>query len=137
MSFISSYIAINEHFNYIVIHFRCMLYMLSCCVLVGLDWVEPMMYLHLHIICSCIRTFIFLYSYILCVGTFLIVSLSLSLSLSLHSCVSLLLWHLNPNLLRPRTLCVLGQLLPLTLHHILFSSMMMKPKRTSWRTFVN
>ena len=85
MSFISSYIAFNEHFNHIVMHFRYVLYMLSCCVLVGLDWAKPMMYLHLHVICSCIHTFIFLYSYILRVGIFLF-SLSLSLSLSSFLC---------------------------------------------------
>ena len=127
MSFKSSYIAFHEHFNYIVMHFRCVIYMLSCYVLVGLDWAEPMMFLNLHVICSCIRTFIFLYSYIFCVGTFLIVFLSLSL----HSCVSLLLWHLNTNLLR------LGHLLPLTLHHPLFGFVMRTLERTSWRTFVN
>ena len=54
-----------------------------------------------------------------------------SLSLSLHSCVSLLLWHLNTNLLR------LGHLLPLTLHHPLFGFVMRTLERTSWRTFVN
>ena len=68
-------------------------------------------------------------SYILiyyCVSTFLI------LSLSLHSCVSLLLWHL-----RPRTLYVLGHLLPPTPHLLLFGSMMRTPERTSRRTFVD
>ena len=28
--------------------------MLNCCVLVGLDWVEPMMYISSHVTCSCI-----------------------------------------------------------------------------------
>ena len=60
----------------------------------------------------------------------------LSLSLSL-SYVSLLLWHLNANLLSPKTFCVLGHLLPLTLLHLLFGSMMRMPKRTSRRTFVD
>ena len=73
-------------------------------------------------------------SYILiyyCVSTFFI------LSLSLHSCVSMLLWHLNANLLYPRTFCILGHLLPLTPHLLLFSSMMRTPERTSLRTFVD
>ena len=61
----SSYIAFHKHFNYIVMHFRCVLYMLSCCVLVGLDWAELMMYLNLHVICSCIHIFNSLHSYIL------------------------------------------------------------------------
>ena len=74
------------------------------------------------------------FSYILiyyCVGTFLI------LSLSLHSCVSLLQWDLNANLLRPKTLCVLGHLFPLISHLLLFSSMMRTPERTYRRTFVD
>ena len=68
MSFKSSYIAFHEHFNYIVMHFRYVLYMLSCFVLVGLDWAEPMMFLNLHAYAyafSCVRTFSFSYSYIL------------------------------------------------------------------------
>ena len=65
-------------------------------------------------------------------GTFLIVSFSLSL---FFVCVSLLLWHLNTNLLHLETLLVLGHppfliLLPLT-----FGSMMRRPNRTSLRTF--
>ena len=131
MSFKSSYIAFHEHFIYTVMHFRCVLYMLSCCVLVGLDWAESMMFLNLHVICSCIRTFIFLYSYILLCWYFFD-----SLSPSLHSCVSLLLWHLNTNVLRPRTLYVLGHLLPLTLHLLLFGSMIRMLERTFRRTFV-
>ena len=126
----SSYIAFHKHFNYIVMHFRCVLYMLTCCVLVDLNSIEPMMYLHLHIICSCIFMHTYLhFSYILIyyyVGTFLIVSLSLFLF-----CVSMLLWHLNKNLLHPRTLCILGHFLPLTLHHLLFDSVMRTPEKTS------
>ena len=132
----SSYIAFHEHFNYIVMHFRCVLYMLSRCVLLGLDQAEAMMYLSLHVTCSCIfihtylHFFIFLYTAI--IGTFLIVSLSLSLFLALVcSC------HLNANLLHPRTLCVLGHLLLLTLHLLLYGSMMIKLERTFQRTFVD
>ena len=112
-------------------HFRCVIYMLSCYVLVGLDWADPMMFLNLHVICSCIfmHTYLhfLLFLYILC----WYFSDCFSLSLSLHSCVSLLLWHLNANLLR------LGHLLPLTLHHPLFGFVMRTLERTSWRTFVN
>ena len=65
-------------------------------------------------------------------------TLSLSLSLSLSSsCVSLLLWHLYTNLLRPRTLCVFGYRLPLILHHLMSSFVMRKSNQTSWRTFVD
>ena len=120
-------------------HFRCVLYMLSCCVLVDLDRTEPMMFLNLHVICSCIFMHAYLQYFILwytIVGAFLIVSHTLSLSLS-SSCVSLLLWHLYTNLLRPRTLCVFGYRLPLILHHLMSSFVMRKSNQTSWRTFVD
>ena len=32
-------------------------YFVLCCALVGLDWVEPMLNLYLHVTCSCIHTF--------------------------------------------------------------------------------
>ena len=64
----SSCIAFPENFNYIFMHYRCVLYMLNCCVLLGLDWVEPMIFFvcmsHVHAF-SCICTFISLYSNIL------------------------------------------------------------------------
>ena len=68
-------------------HYRCVLYMLNCCVLLGLDWAEPMMLFMLHITCSCIfmhtylQFFIFLYFDFF--GAFLRVSLSPSLLLAL------------------------------------------------------
>ena len=34
--------------------FRCVFTVLQCCMLVGLGWAEPMMYLYLHVTCSCI-----------------------------------------------------------------------------------
>ena len=49
-------------------------------MLVGLDWAKPMMFLLLHVTCSCIPFFYL--SDIKCVGTFLFLSLSLSLSVS-------------------------------------------------------
>ena len=87
--FKSSCIALHLHFNYIFMHYRCVLYMLNCCVLLGLDWAEPMMIFMLHITCSCIfmhtyfHFFIFLYWFVWC----FFACLSLSFSLS---CVSLL-----------------------------------------------
>ena len=136
MSFKSSYIAFHKHFNYIVMHFRCVLYMLSYCMLVGLDWAEPMMFLNLHVICSCIFVHTYLH-FLIFLYTTALVLFWFSLSHSLHSCVSLLLWHLNANLLRPITLCILGHLLPLTPHLLLFDSVMRTFERTSQRTFVN
>ena len=61
---------------------------------------------------------------------------SSSLSLSLFY-VSLLLWHLNANLLRPKILYILGHLFPLTSHLLLFDSKIRTPERTSRRTFVD
>ena len=61
-------------------------------------------------------------------------SLSLPLSLFLALVAS---WLPNANLLRPRTLCVLGHLLPLILHLLPFGSMMKGPIRTSQKTFLD
>ena len=78
-----------------------------------------------------------LYSYILnCIRTFLIVSFSLSLSLSLVY-VSLLLWHLNVNLLHLETFFISGRLLHLILLPHTSSSMMRRPNWTSLRTFLD
>ena len=67
-------------------HYRCVLYMLNSCVLVGLDWVKPMMFLLLHITCSSIfhayiPSFLYIYWSVL-----VLFRLSLSLSLSFVSC---------------------------------------------------
>ena len=43
-------------------------------------------------------------------------------------------WHQNVNLLRPRTLCILGHLFLLIPPRLLFGSMMSKHERTSQRT---
>ena len=110
-------------------YFRCVFTLLLCCVLVGLDWAEPMMYLYLHVTFSCIRTFKFLYLlYCILFGAFLIVSLSLSPSFFV-SYVSLL---------RPGTLFVPGHLLfllYLTPLILMFGFVIRRPNRTSWRTF--
>ena len=115
-------------------------YFVQCCVLVGLDWTEPMMNLFLHVTCSCIlmhrylQFYIFLYQLL---GTFLIVSLSFFLSLPLMLVAS---WHLSVSLLHPGTLFVLGHLL-LLLHltplPLTSSPVMKRPNWTSWRTFHN
>ena len=79
------------HYNNIFMHYRCVLYLLQCCVLISLDWVEPMMHLYLHVTCSCIfmhmylQVSIFVILYL--IGAFLIVSFSPSLSVSYISCV--------------------------------------------------
>ena len=108
------------------------------CVLLGLDWAEPMMFLSLHVTyscISCIRTFKFLYSYIYII---LLVLFWLSLSLPLYLFLALVaLWHLNANPFCLKTLFVLGHLLPLTPLHLTFSSVMRRLIRTSWRTFLD
>ena len=115
-------------------HFRCVFTLLLCCVQVGLDWAEPTMHLYLHVTCSCIfmhtylQFFIFWYIFLLVLFW---LSLYFPLSLFLVWAAS---WHPNANLLRPRTLCVLGHLLPLILHLILFGFVMRKLVRTSRRT---
>ena len=61
--------------------------MLKSYVLVGLDWAEPMMFLLLHITCSCLfHAYVpsFVYTLVLiCVGAILFVSHSLFLCVSL------------------------------------------------------
>ena len=50
----TSCIAYYLHYNNVSCILRCVFTLLPTCVLVGLDWVEPMMFLLLHITCSCI-----------------------------------------------------------------------------------
>ena len=78
------------------------------CVLVGLDWDEPMMLFILHVTCSCIsHTYVLSFQYTYYIWTALgRFWLSLSLRLSSFALISLCLWHLNASLLRPRTLFV-------------------------------
>ena len=97
------------------------------CVLVGLDWVEPMMqsflarHMFMHI--SCIRTLSFLSLY------YFVIVLCLFLSLSRIDYA----WHPSANLLW------LGMGLLLIFLHLFFTfgSMMGRPNRTSLRTFRN
>ena len=115
-------------------------YFVLCCLLVGLDWTEPMMNLFLHVTCSCIlmhrylQFYIFLYQLL---GTFFIVSLSFFLSLPLMLVAS---WHLSVSLLRPGTFFVprhLLLLLLLTPHPLTSDSVMKRPNQSSLRTFHN
>ena len=127
-----SCIASHLHYNYIFMHYRCVLYMLNCCVLLGLDWAKPMMLLMLHVTCSCIfhayvPSSLFWYWYCWCFSVYFFLSLFLSL---------VALWHLNESLLCPRTLFILGHPLHLT-PLLTFGSMMIKPIRTFWRTFLD
>ena len=66
--------------------FRCVFYMLKSCVLIGLDWANPMMSLLLHVTCLCIfHAYVPFFSFsliLLLIDTLLCVSLSLSLSLA-------------------------------------------------------
>ena len=81
-----SCIALHLHFNYIFMHYSCVLYMLNCCVLLGLDWDKPMMLLILHVTCSCIfmhmylHFLIFLYWSVLVLFCFSFYALTCSMS---------------------------------------------------------
>ena len=108
--------------------------LLQTSVLVGLDWVEPMMLLLLHITCSCIfmHTFFtfFIFLYIELYWDFsdcLFLPLSLLLSVS---CVM----APNENLLRLGTLFISGHPLLLTPLPLTSGSMMKRPNQTFFRT---
>ena len=117
-------------------------YFVQRCVLVGLDWAEPMINLFLYVRCLCILMHTYLQFYILLYQlfrTFLIVSLSLSFFLSLPLTL-VASWHLSISLLRPETLFLLGLLLlllHLTPHPLTSGSVMRRPNQTSLRTFHN
>ena len=115
------------------LHHTCIITIFSCildacymcwtvCVLLGLDWAEPIMYLSLHVTCSYIFMHTYLHFYLY---WYVLFCLSLFLPLSFFRLV--VSWHLNESPLHPRTLCVLGHLLHLTLHHLLYGSVMIKP----------
>ena len=72
-------------------HFRYVLTMLKSCVLVGLDWAEPMVFLLLHVTYSCIfHAYVPFFFYLIHIDLYLVLFyLSLSLSLLLYS-ISLL-----------------------------------------------
>ena len=113
--------------------------MLEPCVLVGLDWTEPMMILLFHVTWSCIIhayvPFFSLFLVYLLIGAFLLVSLSLSLSLSLSWIVCA--WHPSANPLCPRTLFISRHHLLLILLPYMSGFVMRRPVRTSQRTSRN
>ena len=76
-----------------------------------------------------VLSFRYFFIFLNCFETFL------SVSIFPHSLVYVSAsWHQNVNLLRPRTLYVLGHLLLLIPPRLLFGSMMSKHERTSQRT---
>ena len=90
--FKTSCITSHLHYNTVSCILRCVFTLLQTRVLVGLDWAEPMMFLLLHITCSCIfmHTYLtfFIFLYIDCDWCFSVcVSISPSLSLVYVSCV--------------------------------------------------
>ena len=117
-------------------HFRCVITMLKCSVLVGWDWAEPMIFLLLHVTCSCILhayvPILFLSHWYLIVWCFFV---CVCLSLSFFRLVAL--WHLNENPLYPGTLFIPGHLFllpPLILPPPMSGFMMIKPVWTFRRT---
>ena len=125
-----SCIASHLHFNYIFMHYRCVLYMLNSCVLVGLDWAEPMMFLMLHVTYSCIfHAYVPSFLYVLILNCLVLFFLSLSLSLSLFPLLAALR-HLSENLHRLGTLFIPGHLF-LILPLLMSGFVMTRPVWTS------
>jgi len=122
-------------FSQCFMDYRCVISMLKPCVLVGLDWTEPMMFLLLHVTWSCIFhayvPFFSLFLRLLLIGTFLLVFFSLSFFRIVYT------WHASANPLCPETFFVMRHLLLLILHPLMSSSIMTKSVRTFRRTFLN
>ena len=136
----TSYIAFHVHYNCIFMHSVVCYTCWIVYVLVGLDWVEPMMLFTLHVTCSCIFMHTCLtfniFFYIWTIWSFsnclFLPRPSFSLSFTLvHQ------WHWNVNLLRPRTFFIPRHRLLLILPPLLFDFVMRMPKRTSQRTFLD
>ena len=112
-------------------------FLLEPCVLVSLDWVEPMMIFLLHVTWSCI-----FHAYVLFFSLF-----GISVDWCFSTCLSLFLyfflsqivcaWHPSANPLRPGTLFVPGNHLLLTLLRSMLGSVLRRPIRTSRRTSPN
>ena len=108
--------------------------MLKSCVLLGLDWVEPVMHFfcmshaHAHFMHTYHFDSFFFFWYLL----WWCFSICLPLSLSWIVCA----WHLSANPLRLETLFISGHLLLIPLLFT-FGSMMRWPIRTSQRNFPN
>ena len=129
-----SYIASHLHFNYMFMHFRYVITMLNCCVLVGLDWAEPMMFLMLHVICSCIfhayiPNFVSIILILNCLVLFCM-SLSLSPFFSLALVCSMTPKHKSTPSWNPlHSRASSSSSSPLIALHLTSSSMMIKPIR--------
>ena len=115
-------------------HFRCVITMckMLCAGRIGLGWTYDVFNVACHMFMhfSCIHTNFCFYHLILSYLVLFCMSLSLFLSL-------VALWHLNENLLCPKTLFVLGHLLllpPLILLFPMSGFVMIKPVRTFQRT---
>ena len=135
--FKTSCIASHMHYNNVsCILDVCLLCALLCAGRFGLGWAHDEfifachMFMHSHAYVPSIVN-ILIYQLL---GTFLIVSLYFFLSLLLMLVAS---WHLSVNPLRPKTLFILGHLLPLTPLHLTFGSMMRRLVRTSQRNFLD
>ena len=127
---------ITFEFSQCFMHFRCVLYMLESCVLVCLDWAEPMMLFLLHSTWSCIfHTYVPFFSFFWYYCSLVLFCFSLSLSLSLFRIVCT--WHPSVNPLCPGTLFVPRHLLLLTLLHFTFDFVMRRPSWTSRKTSLN
>ena len=74
----TSCIALHLHYNYIFMHLDVYYICSINCVLVGFDWVEPMMYLlcmsHVHALSMHLYVFSHILTIVNCVRAFLIVS---------------------------------------------------------------
>ena len=117
-------------------HYRCVFTLLKwlCARRIGLGWARDVFTIAYHMLMH-FHAYIPYILYILIYWLWLMlfcVSLSLPLSLLFTLVAS---WHLNINLLRPGTLFILGHPLLLILLPHMFSSVMIKPEKTFWRTF--
>ena len=118
--------------------FRCVLYTCNwlCASKIRLGWAHDAisfachMFMHSY---AYVLSFHYILIYFCCLGLFWLFLSPFFSSI----CVSLLLWHLNANLLRPGTLFVPGHPLLLILHHLMFGFVMRRPNRTCLRTFLN
>ena len=134
----TSCIAFHVHYNCIFMHLVVCYTCWTACVLVGLDWAEPMMLFTLHVTCSCIFMHTYLtfsiFLYIRTVWSFFYCLFLPPLSL-VYVSASMAPKHKSA---LSQTLCILAPPLHLLiLPLLLFDSVMRMPKRTSWRTFLD
>ena len=134
----TSCIAFHVHYNCIFMHLVVCYTCWTACVLVGLDWAEPMMLFTLHVTCSCIFMHTYLtfsiFLYIRTVWSFFYCLFLPPLSL-VYVSASMAPKHKSA---LSQTLCILAPPLHLLiLPLLLFDFVMRMPKRTSWRTFLD